>query len=104
MKYIILELSNDNVGEDSSWYADTDGKVYDTFDKARESMILRATEETDFLNRHSGEDVLYTLGRVEDEDGHYNTEIEIWREDDNGRGIYIPTGLITRFSIKGVVD
>ena len=99
MKYMILELSNDNIGADSSWWADTDGILYNTLIEAQRVMREKAIEQITFLNNNSGEDVLYTMGNVEDDE---LTEIEVWREDDNGRGIYLPTGLLTRYSIKGV--
>ena len=103
-KYAIVIASSDECGEDSSWCADIIEQLYDTELKAKERVREEVLKELQYRNENTDESVIYysdakTLDvNIED----FDDEVEIWREEDNGRGIYIPQYMATRYSIKKV--
>ena len=104
-KYAIVILSSDECGEDSSWCADIIEQLFDTKEQAKEKVKEEVLKELQYRNENTDIDVIYysdakTLDvNVED----FDDEVEIWREEDNGRGIYLPRYMATRYSIKKVV-
>ena len=104
IRYIVIECSNDNVGADSSWYADIDERVVNTYVEAKELVRENAIKTLTALNSNSKDNIIYfsTANTLDIELEDFDDELEIWREEDLGSGIYTPISMITRYSIKQI--